>query len=59
MGTVTGVRTCNSGVVRVKTPNNPKQYEVERHLIFGTAKTAEAHLQRVRKGKTPRPNEAR
>ena len=27
-------------------------YEVERHLIFGTAEAAEAHFQKVRKGKT-------
>ena len=33
--------------------NNPKLYEVERHLIFGTAEAAKAHLQKVRKGKTP------
>ena len=46
----------------VKYPNNPKLSEVERHLIFGTAEAAEAHLQKVRKGKTPpppNPNEAR
>ena len=29
--------------------------EVERHLIFGTPDPAEAHLQKVRKGKTPPP----
>ena len=33
-------------------PNNPKLYEVERHRIFGTAEAAEAHFQKVRKGKT-------
>ena len=62
VGTVTGVYTHNSGVVWVRYPSNPKLYEVERHLIFGTAEAAEAHLQKVRKGKTPttkpRPNEA-
>ena len=26
---------------------------MERHLVFGTAEAAEAHLQKVRKGKTP------
>ena len=34
-------------------PNNPKLYEVKRHLIFGTAEAGGAHLQKVRKGKTP------
>ena len=56
VGTVTGVDTCKSGVVWVRYPNNPKLYEVERHLIFGTAEAAEAHLQKVRTGKTPTPN---
>ena len=56
MGTVTGVHTRKSGVVWVRYPNNPKLYEVERHLIFGTAEAAEAHLQKVRKGKTPTTN---
>ena len=56
VGTVTGVHTRKSGVVWVRYPNNPKLYEVERHLIFGTAEAAEAHLQKVRKGKTPTTN---
>ena len=62
VGTVTGVHTRKSGVVWVRYPNNPKLYEVERHLIFGTAEAAEAHLQKVRKGKTtsnPRPQQSR
>ena len=59
VGTVTGVHTRKSGVVWVRYPNNPNLYEVERRLIFGTAEAAEAHLQKVRKGKTPHPpNEA-
>ena len=37
VGTVTGVNTRKSGVVWVRYPNNPKLYQVERHLIFGTA----------------------
>ena len=53
VGTVTGVHTRESGVVCVRYPNNPKLYEVEHHLIFGTAEAAEAHLLKVRKGKTP------
>ena len=56
MGTVSGVHTRKSGVVWVTYPNNPKLYQVERHLIFGTAQAAEAHLQKVRKGKTPTTN---
>ena len=56
VGTVTGVHTRKSGVVWVRYPNNPKLYEVERHLIFGTAEAAEAHLQKVRKSKTPTTN---
>ena len=52
VGTVTGVPTRKRVVVWVKYPNNPKLYEVE-HLIFGMAKAAEVHLQKVRKGKTP------
>ena len=56
VGTVTGVHTRNSGVVWVKHPSNPNLYEVECHLIFGTAEAAEAHLQKVRKGKTPTTN---
>ena len=56
MGTVTGARTRKSGVVWVRYPNNPKLYEVERHLIFGTAEAAEANFQKVRKGKTPTTN---
>ena len=56
MGTVTGIHTRKSGVVWVRYPNNPKLYEVERHLIFGVAEAAEAHLQKVRKGKTPTTN---
>ena len=53
VGTVTGVHTRKSGVVWVRYPNNPKLYEVERHLIFSTAEAPEAHLQKVRKGKMP------
>ena len=53
---VTGVHTRKSGVVWVRYPNKPKLYEVERHLIFGTAEAAEVHLQKVRKGKTPTSN---
>ena len=53
MGTVTGVHPGKSGVVWVRYANNPNFYEVERHLIFGTPEAAEAHLQKVRKGKTP------
>ena len=56
VGTFTGVHTRKSGVVWVRYPNNRKLYEVERHLIFGTAKAAEAHLQKGRKGKTPTTN---
>ena len=56
MATVTGVHTPKSGVVWVRHPNNPKLYEVERHLMFGKAKAAEVHLQKVRKGKTPTTN---
>ena len=56
VGTVTGVHTRKSGVVWVRYPNNPNLYEVERQLIFGTAEAAEAHLQKVRKGKTPTTN---
>ena len=29
---------------------------MEHHLIFGTAEAAEAHVQKVRKGKTPTTN---
>ena len=53
VGTVKGVHTHKSGVVWVRYPNNPKLYEVQRQLIFGTGEAAEAHLQNVRKGKTP------
>ena len=56
VGTVTGVHTGKIGVVWVRYPNNPKLYEVERHLLFGTAEAAEAHFQKVRKGKTPTTN---
>ena len=56
VGAITGVHTRKSGVVWVRYPENPKLYEVERHLIFGTAEAAEAHLQKVRKGKTPKTN---
>ena len=52
VGTVTGAHTRKSGLVWVKYPNNPKLYD----LIFGTAEAAEAHLQKVRKGKTPTTN---
>ena len=47
VGTATGVHTRKSGVVSVKYPNNPKLYQVERHLIFGTTEAAEAQLQKV------------
>ena len=56
MGTVTRVHNRKSGVVWVRYPDNPKLYEVEHHLIFGTAQAAEAHFQRVSKGKTPTTN---
>ena len=56
MGTVTGVHTRKSGVVWVRYPMKPKLYEVERHLIFGRDEAAEAHLQKLRKGKTPTTN---
>ena len=56
LATVTGVHTRKSGVVWVRFPNNPMLYEVERHLIFGTAEAAEVHLQKVCKGKTPPTN---
>ena len=58
VGTVTDVdvHTRKSRVVWVRHPNNPKLYEVERHLVFGTAEAAEAHVQKVRKGKTPTTN---
>ena len=56
MDTVTGVHTRKSGVVWPRYPNNSKVYEVERLLIFSTAEAAEAHLQKVRKGKTPTTN---
>ena len=56
MGTVTDVHNRKSGVVWVRYPNNPKLYEVERYLIFGRAEATEAHLQKVRKGKTPTTN---
>ena len=64
VGTVTGVHTRQSGVVWVRYPNNPKVYEVERHLILVMAEAVEAHLQKVSKGKTPTttpppPNEPR
>ena len=36
--------------------NNPKLYELESHLILSTAEAAEAHLQKVLKGKTPATN---
>ena len=51
MGIVTGANTRKSGDEWAKYPNNPKLYE--RHLIFGMAEAAEAHLQKVRKGQTP------
>ena len=61
--TVTDAHTRESRVVWVRYPSNAKLYEVEHHVIFGTAEAAEAHLQKVRKGKTPPcppppPNEA-
>ena len=53
VGTVTGVHISRAGgVVVVKYPNYPKLYQVERHVIFSTAEAAEAHLQKVRMGKT-------
>ena len=62
MGTVIGAHTRKSGGLWVKYPNNPKAYELEPHLIFGKTEAAEAHLQKVHKGKTPpqnHPNKAR
>ena len=56
VGSVTRVHTRNSGVVWARYPNNPKLYEAECHLIFGTAEAAQAHLQKVRNGKTPSTN---
>ena len=56
VGTVTGVHTRKSMVVWVRYPNDRNLYEVERHLIFGTAAAAEAHLQKVCTGKTPTTN---
>ena len=56
VGTVTGVHTRKSGVVWVRYPNNPKLYEVERHFVLCTPEAAEAHLQKVCKGKTPTTN---
>ena len=56
VGTVTGALALKSGVVWVRYRNNPKLYEVERHLVLGTAQAAEAHLQKMRKGKTPTTN---
>ena len=53
VGTVTSVHTPISGVVWVRYPSNPKLYEVERHLIFGTAEAVGAHLRKLRKGKAP------
>ena len=53
VGTVTGVHKCKSWVVGVRHPNNHMLYEVEHHLIFGTAEAVETHLQKVRKGKRP------
>ena len=52
VGTITGVYTRNSGVVGVSL-NNPKLYELERRLIFGTAQAAQAHLHKLRKRKAP------
>ena len=40
-------------------PNNSKLYEAQRNLIFATAEEAEAHPQKVRKGKTPTTNPPR
>ena len=56
VGSITGVHNRQSGGLWVRYPNDPKLYEVERHPIFGTTKAAEAHLQRVHKGKTPTTN---
>ena len=50
-----GTVTRKSRVVWVKYLNYPKLPELERHIIFGEAEIAEAHLQKVRKGKTPPP----
>ena len=59
VGSVTGVHTRKSGVVWVKYPNNPKLYEVERHLIFGTAEAAEAHLNPpTNPQENPQPNQS-
>ena len=40
----------------MKYPNNPKLYDLEPHLVFGTTEAAEVHLQTARKGKTPTTN---
>ena len=56
MGTITGIHTGKTGVVWVRFLKNPKLYEVERHLIFGTAEAAEAQLHKGRKGKSPTTN---
>ena len=54
MGTVTGVHHWKSGVVWVQYPNDTTLYKVERHLLFGCAEEANAHLLEVCK-KTPKP----
>ena len=41
--------------VFIRYPNNQNLYEVLFHLIFGTVRAVEAHLQKLRKGKTPPP----
>ena len=52
--TVTGVHHRKSGVVWVQDPNDTTLNEVQRHLLFGSAEEANAHLLEVRK-KTPKP----
>ena len=56
---VTGAHVRNSGVLWVKYPNNPKLYQVEHHLIIDIVGAVDAHLQKVRKGKTPIPPDPR
>ena len=56
VGIVTGVHTCKSGAVWVRYPSHPKLYAVDGLLISRTAEAAEAHLQKMRKGKSPTTN---
>ena len=54
MGTVTGVHHRKNGVPGVQYPNDTTLYEVERHLLFGSAEEANTHLLVVHK-KTSKP----